>query len=230
MLGKKPLIYIPKKKKIVQGSAPVPQPESLGAMVLIAQTLDYTPVWSHAWNWPWIVTISPSSTNFYMNTKRVWQFNDSMNGSVKTIPLGFDGSTTLSQSFSMTKWLPVTVSAKAGRTVSCPYAFLIPGSGNSNIYRIKDSSLSNQYNLGFLIQDTPFYGQYKWSHLVDASSKLSSIQSKISRTGITSGELLVTSRDFTSIWNNNTLLSYSSVILGNFFGSKTTVVDLDIAT
>lgn len=257
MLGKKPLIYIPSKKKKAQvsGSTPSPTPEALGGVYTYTFGTTYNCVSGNLFR-PCLFSYYPDSSPFYFNGKRMWSIHDGMSGATIVVPIKPDTSSqTLAQKNALMEWYPLpNGSPTANPTLSCGHAFYIgsvassdPSLQNNNIYRIKTNySVSSPYYTNVSIKGAstitvPNSGTWRLNHLEcfatgnTMATLLGKIETAIQSVGLPGGSygcLFFTSNEFGStggLWTDSQLLDFNQYYLGNYFGAKTTVTDLTIS-
>lgn len=250
LYNKRPLIYIPKKKKIVQGSAPTPTPEVLGSVWLSTQYLNYNPTIDEDGRRPSRISVNPEKWSYRGDTFDIYGKNDykyTTTTDVYIVPICSDSSATCPNRAASMRWAPLQTSRLTGVShIAVPYIFYIPKNGTTSatqfptVYKFKDSTKTgNQYrfeqttNEEVLCPD-PYRSSANFYLRKFDSSKLNDIQrvyDKVVNLSIGGtpgyGLFVATNKDF-SIWTDPVLLQYANVVLRESYGRKTAVVEIDL--
>lgn len=242
LYNKRPLIYIPKKKKIVQ-SAPAPTPvEAAAAIRVLTQYLKYPNnqhYYINNWQYPAMIEFNPTTIAFAINGKQ--HTSTLVSGtrySTLIVPIVEQSGNNMVTIANGMRWAPVPpemLTSSASESMS--YAFFIgPNSHNpfdQLVLKIKDSTptQSDPYILnGVMIREEAIPGmstpQFYYRKLYDPNSVIGRIRIALNNTyGSSIGTLIFTDVGY-SLWNNATLLSFANYYAGALYGTKTSVADL----
>ena len=240
LYNKRPLIYIPKKKKIE--SAPAPTPVTADAAIrVLTQYLKYPNTQSiNNWQHPAKIIYNPTMNPFSIGGKSHTAFmTDGWGYSTYIVPIvelsssSSDNMVTVANAMRWTHIAPAILTATIGWSMS--YAFFIGSSSpfGSVVIKIKDSTptQTDPYELsGVMIDDEAIPGmttpQFNYCKLVDPNHVIGRIRIALNNAyGSSTGTLIFIDRDFT-LWNNATLLSFANYYAARHYGTKTTVADL----
>ncbi len=241
LYNKRPLIYIPKKKKIV-GSAPAPIESATAIRVLTQYLRNPTNPSIQNWQYPARIVFNPTVNGFAIGSKPNTSFlADGTSQSVLIVPiveqLSNENMVAVSRDL---RWTPIAPTILTASSLwRMPYAFFI-GPENpfgQTVIKIKDNSQSDPYSLpNVMLQDEAIPGmttpQFRYQKLYDPSvlnvTVVGRIRYALSTTyNSTKGTLIFSDTGYT-LWNNATLLSFANQYTGNYYGIKTSVVDLAI--
>jgi len=232
---KRPLIYIPSKKKKVVTSSPTPPivESSVGMWVdtqYINNYFNSGSIPAQQSLHPHIIYLSPYFINFYMAGKHIGRVSDLKARSNLVIPIVAHSSTTLTQSAAAMRWAPLPVTKWTASVSLSGFTCFYICSGYNDIVKFTDSNRVEPAVLPISVTSeaipntsNPVFRLEKFSN----TNIISQIQSLLSSENIpTTGALFCSNRDF-SVWNNQTLLDYSQYMLGDYYGRKTGVYTID---
>lgn len=240
LYNKRPLIYIPKKKKIVE-SAPAPTPvQASTAIRVLTQYLKYPNnqhYYINNWQYPAMIEFNPTTIGFSISGKQ--HTSTLVSGtrySTLIVPIVEQSGNNMVTIANGMRWAPVapdTLTSSAGESLSV--AFFIGSSTpfGAVVLKIKDSTptQSDPYILnGVMIRDEAIPGmstpQFYYRKLYDPNSVVGRIRTALNNTyGSSVGTLIFTDVGY-SLWNNATLLSFANYYAGALYGTKTSVADL----
>lgn len=239
LYNKRPLIYIPKKKKIV-GGAPAPV-VSDAAIRVLTQYLKYPNTQSiNNWQHPAKIIYNPAMNPFSIGGKSHTAFMTDGSGYstyiVPIVELSSSSSDNMVTVANAMRWAPIAPALLTSvSSWSMPYAFFI---GSDTPYgqvvlKIKDSAPTqpDPYHLqGVMEQSEAIPGmsspQFYYRKLYDPNSVIGRIRIALNNTYRSStGTLVLMDRDF-SLWNNATLLSFANYYAARHYGTKNSVADL----
>ena len=236
LFNKRPLIYMPKKrKKVIDGGGTIH--DVFGGLWLDTQYLNYDT--SMRGLRPSIIcyTLNPirfHTTQFILNNKPISGFQTGSGKSVTFIPIvsKANGVNFVSRASSI-RWAPLPLDRWTSTAMwSVPYAFYIPDA-DPNIYKFKDSGDNTPYTFSQRIDDEAIAGTSNPTFMLRKLNGLSDMQrfyNKLNGLNITmQGSLIVTDNDY-STWTDATLLDFANIFLQENYGHKTAVVELDLAT
>lgn len=241
MLYKKPLIYIPKKKKIVQ-SKPASIEASTAIRVLTQYLRNPTNPSIQNWQYPARIVFNPTVNGFAIGTKPNTSFlADGTSQSVLIVPiveqLSNENMVAVSRDL---RWTPIAPTILTATSLwRMPYAFFIGPEQQfgQTVIKIKDNTQSDPYNLpNVMLQDEAVPGmttpQFRYQKLYDPivsnATVIGRIRYALNTTyRYTKGTLIFSDTGYT-LWNNATLLSFANQYTANYYGIKTSVVDLAI--
>ena len=233
MIQRKPLIYIPSKKKKVT-SSPTPVVESSVGMWVDTQYINNyfnsgtipTQQSLH----PHMIYLSPYFINFYMTGKHIGRVSDLKARSNFIIPIVAHSSTTLTQSAVAMRWAPLPVTKWTASVSLSGFTCFYICSGYNDIVKFTDSNRVEPAVLPISVTSEAIPNTsnpvFRLEKFVDTNI-VSQIQSLLASENIpTTGALFCSNRDF-SVWDNQTLLDYSQYMLGDYYGRKTGVYTID---
>lgn len=242
LYNKRPLIYIPKKKKIVENT-PAPVEASTAIRVLTQYLRNPSNQSIQNWQYPARIVFSPTVNGFSIGSKPNTSFlADGTSQSVLIVPIVEQLSTENMVAVSRDlRWTPIAPTILTASTLwRMPYAFFI-GSDNDFpglVLKIRDNSQSDPYNLpNVMLQDEAIPGmttpQFRYQKLYDPIVSNATVigRIRIALSNVynrsTKGTLIFSDTGYT-LWNDATLLSFANQYTGNYYGVKTTVADLVI--
>lgn len=228
--GKQPLIYMPRRK---QGESGGTTPTFVNQIAFIKPTAKCVGIPGRLNSYrflPSILQLVPERTNWEVSmsgnySKEIWRENSGTGNLVFMVNIPQDTSHNFLYYAAQMKWLPL----RAVTGWSLRYVYYITGSGNNKIYKIKKSTQSSPYQLNIEMDYTMIDNDFFYHNISQGSATttmLQAIQNKIDGMGLTGGHLLCCDYQF----SDNDMLSYSSGFLLNYYGTKTTVEDLDLDT
>lgn len=240
LYNKRPLIYIPKKKKIVQ-SAPAPTPIEVAAAIrVLTQYLKYPNnqhYYINNWQYPAMIEFNPTSIAFAINGKqRTSTLVGGTRYSTLIVPIVEQSGNNMVTIANGMRWAPVapdTLTSQAYESMSCAF-FIGPRNDFGDVVlKIKDRTPTqpDPYELsGVAIQSEAIPGmttpQFNYRKLIDPNSVIGRIRTALNNTySSTIGTLIFTDVGY-SLWNNATLLSFANYYAGALYGTKTSVADL----
>lgn len=229
--GKQPLIYMPRRKQGEAGGTPTPTFVNQIAFIKPTAKCVGIPGRLNSYRFlPSILQLIPDRTNWEVEmsgnyTKEIWRENSGTGNLIFMVTIPQDTTHNFLYYATQMKWLPL----RAVTGWSLRYVYYITGSGETKIYKIKKSTQSSPYQLNIEMGYTMIDNDFFYHHISQGSATttmLQDIQDKIDGMGLTGGHLLCCDYQF----SDNDMLSYSSGFLLNYYGTKTTVEDLDLDT
>jgi len=236
LYNKRPLIYIPKKKKIV-GSAPAPTPVTSSVSSRVYTNYLKYPTGnapSENWQWPQSICFNPKINQFTMQGKQTGLFRSDSNYTTMYIPIVEDSSRIMTNVASGMRWCPLPYyGMTSAPMVSIPYAFFIGNQPTGEILRIIDSSSYNPQRLGSVIMSGEVIPgtsnpQLYLSKINDVDGIVAKIRNKLISKGISTIGTLIFSDQNNTVWTDATLLSFNTYFARNLYGNKNTVTDFDL--
>lgn len=228
--GKQPLIYMPRRKQCESGGT---TPTFVNQIAFIKPTAKCVGIPGRLNSYrflPSILQLVPERTNWEVSmsgnySKEIWREKSGTGNLVFMVTIPQDTSHNFLYYAAQMKWLPL----RAVTGWSLRYVYYITGSGETKIYKIKKSTQSSPYQLNIEMDYTMIDNDFFYHNISQGSATttmLQAIQNKIDGVGLTGGHLLCCDYQFT----DTDILSYSSGFLLNYYGTKTTVEDLDLDT
>lgn len=239
LYNKRPLIYIPKKKKIV-GSAPAPV-VSDAAIRVLTQYLKYPNTQSiNNWQHPAKIIYSPRMNPFSIGGKSHTAFMTDGSGYstyiVPIVELSSSSSDNMVTVANAMRWTPIAPALLTSLSSwSMPYAFFI-GSQNpfgDSVLKIKKNTQQDPYTLsGVYEQSEAIPGmsnpQFYYRKLYDPNSLIGVIRAKLNSTYRSSTGTLIFMDTGYTLWNDATLINFANYYAERHYGTKTSVADLII--
>lgn len=240
LYNKRPLIYIPKKKKIV-GSGSV---EASTAIRVLTQYIYYPNnqhYYINNWQYPARIVFNPTVNGFSIGSKPNTSFlADGTAQSTLIVPIVEQSGNNMVTIANGMRWTPEAPNMLTSSAMwRMPYAFFI---GPDNpfgqvVLKIRDNSQSDPYNLpNVMVQSeaisgmsTPqFYYRKLYDPVVSNATVIGKIRLALNNAyGSSVGTLIFIDTGY-SLWNDATLLSFANQYTGNYYGIKTSVADLVI--